>query len=258
MRLHPRKQRAFGAGMMIALGGLVASACSTSNIHDVYTSTDGSGLHQSKVFFPGETVHCIAKLFTSRSDAPSIDWYIQPLEIAGKRVNLPPLHLDPTGPKTANKGDSLSILQFDPGSLFYAAQYHPARSITAGNAQDDPSAVALAQDIHDTFLDHLNDQKAHKNGLVDPTKDLMPPNCSKVSDNCGENGCLARSANQRSSMPGTPAARRRYSSTAGRTNASGRKRATCESPVMKMRHNSAVSRPLAKPAAIKAPELTPT
>ncbi len=189
MRVHPRKQRAFGAGMAIALGGLVASACSTSNVHEVYTSTDGSGLHQSKVFFPGDTVHCIAKLFTSRSDAPSIDWYLQPLEIAGKRVNLPPLHLDPTGPKTANKGDSLSILQFDPGALFYAAQYHPARSITAPNAQDDASAVALAQDLHDTFVDHMNDKAAHKNGLVDPTVGLMPANCSKVSNEYDPSNC---------------------------------------------------------------------
>ena len=56
---------------------------------------------------------------------------------------------------------------------------------------------------------------------------------------------------------GRLAARCRYSHSAGRMKVSGRKRASSLSPVMKMRHISAVPMRFARPAARKAPLLTP-
>ena len=57
---------------------------------------------------------------------------------------------------------------------------------------------------------------------------------------------------------GIEAARRMYSSSAGRRKVSGRKVTSWLSPLMKIRHSSAVSMRLARPAAKNAPELTPT
>jgi hypothetical protein len=54
------------------------------------------------------------------------------------------------------------------------------------------------------------------------------------------------------------AARRMYSMNAGRRKVSGRNCTSSLSPVMKIRHISAVSMRLARPAARNAPELTPT
>ncbi len=55
-----------------------------------------------------------------------------------------------------------------------------------------------------------------------------------------------------------PAARLANSWKAGRRNDSGRNFTGAASSVMKMRHISAVLMPLASPAAMNEPELTPT
>ena len=60
------------------------------------------------------------------------------------------------------------------------------------------------------------------------------------------------------SMPGAPAMRRAYSRNAGIRNSAGENFISFDALWMKTSPMSAVSKPFASPAAIIAPELTPT
>ena len=71
-------------------------------------------------------------------------------------------------------------------------------------------------------------------------------------------GLLSSRRLQASDSPGRRAIRRRYSPTLGRRKVSGRKLMSSLVPVMKPRHISSVPMRLARPAARKAPLLTPT
>jgi hypothetical protein len=73
---------------------------------------------------------------------------------------------------------------------------------------------------------------------------------SRGANSSSRHHCVARR--------GRLAARRMYSKKAGRMNVSGRNCTSSLSPVMKIRHISAVSMRLARAAARKAPLLTPT
>ena len=71
-------------------------------------------------------------------------------------------------------------------------------------------------------------------------------------------GSVIRLLHQSKARPGRAAARLPYSANAGFRNMRGLKRISGWSPVMKMRHISAVPKRFTRPAARKAPELTPT
>ena len=87
---------------------------------------------------------------------------------------------------------------------------------------------------------------------------MAPPKRPTSSLRCDPLGSVSRSFHHSKARRGTAEARRTYSMKAGRRNICGWNFTWSLSPLMKIRHISAVSSRLARPAARKAPELTPT
>jgi hypothetical protein len=187
------KARRLGAGAL--LGGVVLSvasaSCASSGIVEVFTTTGQSDTDLRSEFFVGEPVTCQARVSTARQGM-HLDYRLRVLEIDGQSGNFGLFNLGTVIQDKVQRGlaDPMPL----PRTSIQARLDHPARIVTAPDAVDDPTGIALAQDIHDTLVEHMRDPLSHKDGRIDPTVALIEAggNCSKIDPAPTKEGCPAQ------------------------------------------------------------------
>jgi hypothetical protein len=182
--------RRLGAGALVGCLLVVGSivACKSAGIIEVYTAGSLGETDRRTEFFPGEHVTCFAKLASSR-DGVRVRYGLRVLEIDGQKGNF---GVFPFGEGLQDKTKGGNATPKDlPVSTIQARLDHPARIVTQPDAVDDGTAVALAQDIYDTFIDHLNDRASHTAGRIDPILPLVQgiSRCSRIEAAASPQNC---------------------------------------------------------------------
>ncbi len=181
MRTTVMSRRRLRTGTLVgclAISGTVV-ACKTASIVEVFTAGPLGENDRRSEFFVGEKVTCFAKLATAR-DGVRVKYNLRVLEVDGQKGNFGVFPFG-DGIQDKTKGSNTAP-QALPTSTIQARLDHDARFVQAADAVDDATAVALAQDIYDTFIAHIKDTASHTAGRVDPILPLVEglPRCSKI------------------------------------------------------------------------------
>jgi hypothetical protein len=163
-------------------------SCKSAGIIDVFTTGPLGETDRRTEFFIGERVTCFAKLASAR-DGVRVHYDLRVLEIDGQKGAFGVFPFG-EGIQDKSKGGNATPKEL-PISTIQARLDHPARVVLAPDAVDDGTAVALAQDIYDTFLEHIKDTASHTAGRIDPILSLVEgvPRCSKIESGITTSNC---------------------------------------------------------------------